>query len=73
MDKLAGSIKELNKQLIIERERNGSLAAKLNVKMEEIMNLQLRVQRLEMEASSKSEKKISIQKIEDCEIVPAKT
>ena len=73
MDKLAGSINELNKQLMIERERNESLTAKLNVKMEEIMKLQLRVQGLEMEASSKSEKKISIQKIEDRDIVPAKT
>ena len=47
MGKLADSIKELNKLLCLEKERNESLAANLNSKMEENFELKLRIQVLE--------------------------
>ena len=47
MGKLADSIKELNQLLCLEKERNESLAANLNSKMEENFELKLRIQVLE--------------------------
>ena len=47
MGKLADSIKELNKLLCLEKERNESLAANLNSKMEENFEFKLRIQVLE--------------------------
>ena len=47
MGKLADSIKELNKLLSIEKERNESLAANLNSKMEDNFELKLRIQVLQ--------------------------
>ena len=52
MGKLADSIKELNKLLCLEKERNESLAANLNSKMEENCELKLRIQVLEAVANN---------------------
>ena len=71
MGKLADSIKELNKLLCLERERNESLAANLNSKMEENLDLKLRIQVLETAVNNTPDKFAPAQGKCDHEEAPA--